>query len=79
MPVGTTDPRAPDWHLHNAVEHELGELVHHPRDEVHRLREEAERGETGLTLAVVLIAIGIGATIAVTVVLLIVWLAAGGL
>ena len=79
MPVGRTDPRAEEWHLGSAVEHELGELVHHPRDEVHRLRDEAERGETGLTLAVVLIAIGIGATIAVTVVLLIVWLAAGGL
>jgi hypothetical protein len=77
--MSTKEPRPEEWHLHSAVEHELGELVHHPREEAHRLREEAERGESGATLAVVLTVIAIGATLAVAIVLVIVWLAAGGL
>ena len=75
----STNPRDPEWHLASAVEHEVEELVHHPREELHRLREEAEKGEAGTTLAVILTAIGISVTILVAVVLVIVWLAAGGL
>ena len=77
--MSTKDPEPQEWHLHNAAEHEVAELAHHPRQEAHRLREEAERGETGLTLAVVLTVVAIGASLAVGIILLIVWLAAGGL
>jgi hypothetical protein len=75
----STKPGTPEWHLAHAVEHELDELVHHPREEMHRLREEAESGESGITLAIILTGIGIFVTLAVGVVLLIVWLSAGGL
>ncbi len=78
--MSTKDPsEQSDWHLGRAVEHELAELTHHPRQEVHRLREEVESGESGTTLAVVLTVIAIGVTVAVAIVLVIVWLAAGGL
>jgi hypothetical protein len=77
--MSTKEPQGSEWHLANAVEHELEELVHHPREEVHRLREEAESGESGITLAVILTTIAILVTLAVAVVLVIVWLSAGGL
>ena len=75
----STNPQDAEWHLARAVEHEVEELVHHPREEIHRLREEAEKGESGTTLAIILTAIAISATVAVAVVLAIVWLSAGGL
>jgi hypothetical protein len=74
-----TNPQDAEWHLARAVEHEVEEFVHHPREELHRLREEAEKGESGTTLAIILTAIAIFATLAVAVVLVIVWLTAGGL
>jgi hypothetical protein len=77
--MSTKEPQPEEWHLHNAAEHELAELARHPRQEAHRLQEETERGETGLTLAVILTVVAIGATFAVGIILLIVWLAAGGL
>ena len=75
----STNPPPEEWHLSQAVEHEVEELVHHPREEIHRLREEAERGESGTTLAIILSAIALFVALAVAVVLVIVWLSAGGL
>jgi hypothetical protein len=77
--MSTKQTQPSEWHLSRACEHELEELVHHPREEVHRLREEAESGESGITLAIILTAVAICATLAVTVILLVVWLSAGGL
>jgi hypothetical protein len=79
MSTKEPEPEPEEWHLHSAAEHEVAELAHHPRQEAHRLREEAERGETGLTLAVILTIVATGATLAAGIILLIVWLAAGGL
>lgn len=77
--MSTNTPQASEWHLARAVEHELDELVHHPRQEMHRLRAEAVSGRSGATLAIILTGIAAFATLAVAFVLLIVWLSAGGL
>jgi hypothetical protein len=78
-PPSSEAPSPEEWHLARAVEHEVEELIHHPRQEMHRLRDEAERGESGTTLAIILTAIAIFVTLAVTAVLVVVWLSAGGL
>ena len=50
---------AQEWHLHAELEHECGRLVQHPREEIHRLREEAESGESGATIGILLTALGV--------------------
>lgn len=77
--MGTNAPQTSEWHLARAVEHELDELVHHPRQELHRLREEAESGESGMTLAIILTGVAGFAGLAVAVLLVVTWLSAGGL
>ncbi|HEX2506618.1 MAG TPA: hypothetical protein VHK22_10470 [Gaiellaceae bacterium] len=77
--MSTNQPEASEWHLARAFEHEVVELAHHPRREIHRLREEADRGESGITLAIILTVIAVAATLITAVVLTIVWVSAGGL
>jgi hypothetical protein len=77
--MSTKTPQTSEWHLAQAVEHELDELVHHPRQELHRLREEAESGESGVTLAIILTGVVGFAALAVLVLLVVTWLSAGGL
>jgi hypothetical protein len=62
-------PSAEEVHLHDVLEHEAGRLAHHPREEIHRLREEAESGESGATIGIVLTAIALWVTAAVILVL----------
>jgi hypothetical protein len=70
----TTEPRDPvpdrqeEAHLHTELEHELGRLARHPREEMHRLRDEAAEGENPATIGIVLTGIGIWLTIAVVLV-----------
>jgi hypothetical protein len=58
----------PEAHLHTELEHELGRLARHPREETRRLRREAMDGENPATIGILVTGVGLWVAIAVVIV-----------